>query len=254
MQPTLQQHFAKMAELNNLAAAGAKPDDARVKAAQKDLREIDAKLYAARADMLKQMSDKGIPFMAGHGMRVGYGILPDHLADFVWRARLPFSVNILAEEAALAALNDKAFYDATQEAVRSGRKQLYTGLTALGCKVWPSQANFLMFGMPEGAPSAAECFETLLARGIIIRPLNSYGLPDLLRVSIGNQQENLAFLAAMRSRWYSCAAFFCFCSSLRCSRISSLCIFMDTIMPAKARPENSVFSTPNESPNVPDLL
>ena len=73
MQPTLQQHFAKMAELNNLAAAGAKPDDARVKAAQKDLREIDAKLYAARADMLKQMSDKGIPFMAGHGMGRGMG-------------------------------------------------------------------------------------------------------------------------------------------------------------------------------------
>ena len=51
--------------------------------------------------------------------------------------------------------------------------------------------------MPEGAPTAAECFETLLARGIIIRPLKSYSLPDLLRVSIGNQQENLAFLSAM---------------------------------------------------------
>lgn len=72
-QPTMQQHYAKMAELNNLAAAGAKPDDARVKAAQKDLREIDAKLYSARADMLKQMSDKGIPFMAGHGMGRGMG-------------------------------------------------------------------------------------------------------------------------------------------------------------------------------------
>ena len=72
-QPTMQQHFAKMAELNNLAAAGAKPDDARVKAAQKDLREIDAKLYSARAEMLKQMSDKGIPFMAGHGMGRGMG-------------------------------------------------------------------------------------------------------------------------------------------------------------------------------------
>ena len=68
MQPTLQQHHLKMAELNNLAAAGVKPDDARVKAAQKDLRDIDSKLYSARADMLKQMSDKGIPFMAGHGM------------------------------------------------------------------------------------------------------------------------------------------------------------------------------------------
>lgn len=131
------------------------------------------------------------------GMRVGYGILPDHLADFVWRARLPFSVNILAEEAALAALADDTFYNATQDAVRTGRKELFAGLTALGCKVWPSEANFLMFGMPEGAPTAAECFETLLARGIIIRPLKSYGLPDLLRVSIGNQQENLAFLSAL---------------------------------------------------------
>ena len=74
-QPTMQQHFSKMAELNNLAAAGAKPDDARVKAAQKDLREIDAKLYSAKGEMLKQMSDKGIPFMAGHGMghRMGMG-------------------------------------------------------------------------------------------------------------------------------------------------------------------------------------
>ena len=74
MQPTLQQHHLKMAELNNLAAAGVKPDDARVKAAQKDLRDIDAKLYSARADMLKQMSDKGIPFMAGHGMGMGRGM------------------------------------------------------------------------------------------------------------------------------------------------------------------------------------
>ena len=74
MQPTLQQHHLKMAELNNLAAAGVKPDDARVKAAQKDLRDIDAKLYSARAEMLKQMSDKGIPFMAGHGMGHGRGM------------------------------------------------------------------------------------------------------------------------------------------------------------------------------------
>ena len=81
--------------------------------------------------------------------------------------------------------------------MRTGRQELSEGLTALGCTVWPSQANFLMFGMPDGAPSAAQCFETLLARGIIIRPLKSYSLPDLLRVSIGNQQENKAFLSAM---------------------------------------------------------
>ena len=67
--------FSPVPPQRNLAAAGVKPDDARVKAAQKDLRDIDAKLYSARADMLKQMSDKGIPFMAGHGMghRMGMG-------------------------------------------------------------------------------------------------------------------------------------------------------------------------------------
>lgn len=131
------------------------------------------------------------------GMRVGYGILPGHLAEYVWRARLPFSVNILAEEAALAALEDTTFYAATQEAVRTGRNELFAGLTALGCTVWPSASNFLMFRMPENAPDAAACFEALLQRGIIIRPLKSYGLPDLLRVSVGNEQENLMFLSAM---------------------------------------------------------
>lgn len=78
MQPIMQQHYAKMAELNNLAAAGVKPDDARVTAARKDLSDIDAKLYSARADMLKQMADKGLPYMGrgmgGRGMgRGGYG-------------------------------------------------------------------------------------------------------------------------------------------------------------------------------------
>jgi len=80
MQPVMQQHNAKMAELNDLAAAGAKYDDPRVVAARKDLGAIDAKLYSARADMLKQMADKGLPYMGrgmggrgmgGHGM--GHG-------------------------------------------------------------------------------------------------------------------------------------------------------------------------------------
>ncbi len=131
------------------------------------------------------------------GLRVGYGVLPRDLADYLWRARLPFSVNVLAEEAALAALEDSAFYAATQETVRTGRDALTVGLTALGCSVWPSAANFLMFRLPEAAPAAAVCFEALLRRGIIIRPLTSYGLPDLLRVSVGDARENRAFLNAL---------------------------------------------------------
>lgn len=131
------------------------------------------------------------------GLRVGYGILPQGLADFWWRARLPFSVNILAEEAALAALADTAFLDATMHTVRRGRNALTVGLTALTCTVWPSAANFVLFRLPENTLSAQDCFEALLRRGIIIRPLKSYNLPEHLRVSVGSKDENRAFLAAM---------------------------------------------------------
>jgi len=132
------------------------------------------------------------------GIRLGYGVLPQPLAEYYWRARLPFSVNILAEEAGLAALSDTAFRTATLTAVRKGRRVLLQGLTALHCKVWPSSANFLLFQPPENGISARACFEALMEKGIIIRPLKSYKLPEHMRVSVGNPQENAAFLAAMR--------------------------------------------------------
>lgn len=130
------------------------------------------------------------------GLRIGYGVAPENVAAGFWRARLPFSLNILAEEAALAALADDAFRAATLAAVKSGRKTLDAGLKKLSCKVYPSQANFIMFTLPAGF-SAEACFESLLANGIIIRPLKSYALPDHLRVSIGTERENRLFLAAL---------------------------------------------------------
>ena len=72
------------------------------------------------------------------------------------------------------------------------------GLRALGCTVWPSAANFIMMRLPEGCGTAAACFEALLQRGIIIRPLKSYSLPEHLRVSVGSDEENTAFLEAMK--------------------------------------------------------
>jgi len=140
------------------------------------------------------------------GMRLGYAVLPPEVADYCWRARLPFSVNILAEEAGLAALADTAFREATLRTVRQGRVCLSKGLQSLGCTVWPSAANFLLFSLPrqgQGSDAAHEantraCFEFLLRRGIIIRPLTSYDLPGHLRVSVGDSSENAAFLAAMR--------------------------------------------------------
>ncbi|MYL82494.1 histidinol-phosphate transaminase [Desulfovibrio aerotolerans] len=129
------------------------------------------------------------------GLRLGFGVMPAWLADYLLRVRLPFSVNLLAEAAGLAALEDADFIGASLVTVRRGRTRLAEALAGFGCRVYPSQANFLMFKPPY---PAAEVFEGLLRRGIIVRALKSYGLPDLLRVSIGNDEENEAFLAAFK--------------------------------------------------------
>lgn len=128
------------------------------------------------------------------GLRLGFGVMPAWLADLVMRVRLPFSVNLLAEAAGMAALEDTHFRVATLETVRKGRAWLTAELERLGCTVQPSQANFLLFTPPTEAKAL---FEALLARGIIIRPLASYGLPECLRVSIGSEPENRAFIQAM---------------------------------------------------------
>jgi len=134
------------------------------------------------------------------GLRLGYAVLPEWLADAVLRVKLPFSVNLLAEEAGLAALDDAVFLGHTRDTVLRGRRDLTAGLAALGCTVRPSQANFLLFDLPPGSPlDAAGFFDALLRQGIIIRPLQSYNLPNSLRVSIGDPKENARFLAAAQA-------------------------------------------------------
>lgn len=134
------------------------------------------------------------------GMRLGFGILPPELTGYMRRVRLPFSVNILAEEAALAALEDGVFRSESLRVVREGRKWLASELAALGCVVYPSQSNFLMFGLPpDMGHSAQSVFKALLARGVIIRPLQSYKLPNHLRVTVGSPAENRIFIAELAS-------------------------------------------------------
>jgi histidinol-phosphate aminotransferase len=128
------------------------------------------------------------------GLRLGYGVMPLWLAALVGRARPPFTVNLIAEEAALAALSDDNYYSATLEVVFQGRERLLTRLPELGCEVWPSQANFVMFRPPH--PAGPVC-EELLKRGIIVRHLKSFGLPENIRVNVGTKAETEAFLKAL---------------------------------------------------------
>jgi histidinol-phosphate aminotransferase len=128
------------------------------------------------------------------GLRLGYGVMPAELADSLLRVKLPFSVNVLAEAAGIAALDDDAFRSETIRTVVRGREMLTHALDEMGFLVYPSQANFILVKPPLAAP---EFSEKLLSRGIIIRPLQSYGLPDHLRISIGNAEENNELVTAM---------------------------------------------------------
>ncbi len=129
------------------------------------------------------------------GLRVGYGIMDETLADYITRARAPFTVNLLAEEAAIAALEDEVFYEETLRIVHEGRKKITEGLEKMGCEVLPSQANFVMFRPPY---NAQELFEELLRRGVIVRPLKSFGYGEHIRVNMGTASENEIFLSTVK--------------------------------------------------------
>lgn len=128
------------------------------------------------------------------GLRLGYGVLPAELTQYLLRIQIPFSVNILAVQAGLAALSDEAFLAQTLRTVKEGRAWLREELSRLGCAPLPSQANFLMFTPPV---EAAAVVQGVLERGVIIRPLTSYGLANHIRVSVGTMEENRAFIDAL---------------------------------------------------------
>ncbi len=128
------------------------------------------------------------------GLRVGYGIMPPKLLGYLKNARIPFTVNSLAEDAAIAALNDDTFYNETLQVVMRGRECFLNELPKLGCKVWPSQANFVMF---EPTKPAQVVFKALLKKGIIVRPLGSFGLGKLIRVNVGTDAENKQFIETL---------------------------------------------------------
>ena len=125
------------------------------------------------------------------GLRLGYGVMPAWLAGHVRRARAPFTVNVMAEAAGIAALADDNFYSATLDVVFKGRERLLARLPELGCEVTPSQSNFVMFRPPK--PAGDVCAR-LLERGIIVRHLKSFGLPERIRVNVGLPEETETFL------------------------------------------------------------
>jgi histidinol-phosphate aminotransferase len=127
------------------------------------------------------------------GLRVGYAFAHPDIADILNRVRQPFNVNSISLAAAAAGLEDHAFVRRSYDLNQAGMRQLVSGLTRLGIGYIPSAGNFVSIKVKD----AANVFQRLLQRGVIVRPIAAYGMPDYLRVSVGLESENARFLEAL---------------------------------------------------------
>lgn len=129
-------------------------------------------------------------------LRLGWAYAPAAIADVLNRIRGPFNVSAPAIEAGIAAIEDIAFAAATRAFNNRELAKLEAGLRALGLTVHPSIANFVLVEFAAGKASKAATF--LMERGLIVREVANYGLPNCLRITVGLEEDNAAVLAALK--------------------------------------------------------
>ena len=129
------------------------------------------------------------------GLRIGYGITTPGLASILQKTRQPFNANLLAQEAALAALADDEHQKKTKDITDEGRELLQNEFEKMGIEFVRSYANFVLIKVGDGDA----VFEKMLKKGVIVRAMRGYKLPEWIRVSIGTKDENMKFLELLRS-------------------------------------------------------
>lgn len=129
------------------------------------------------------------------GLRIGYAYSTPKLAQYVSQLRRPFMLNTLAMEGAMAALKDTDFIKETVDLVVNERPFLYKALDEVNMEYWKTQANFI-FMKPKISPDEFE--QKMLKHNVMVRPVESFGAPGGLRVTIGTREANEAFVAGLK--------------------------------------------------------
>ena len=167
-------------------------DEAYIHYAERPDMPQSVELYRQRPNLLVLRTFSKVYGLAG--LRIGYGVGQAPLIAAMNKLRTPFNVSGVAQAAALAALDDQVHVRRSIDTNRAEKKRLSTGLTGLGLRVVPSEANFVFMDL---GPEAAAISSELLHAGVIVRPLGWMGFPQALRVSVGVTEENDKLLAAM---------------------------------------------------------
>jgi histidinol-phosphate aminotransferase len=128
------------------------------------------------------------------GARVGYGVGDPALVELIHRVKPPFGVSAIAERLALAALEDAQFAWKTLEDCAREKSYFAAELGRLGLDFVPSHTNFVLV---DTRRDGQEVFHRLMARGLIVRPADPYGLPGWLRITIGRHADNVRLFRAL---------------------------------------------------------
>jgi histidinol-phosphate aminotransferase len=156
-------------------------------------------------------SPNGLDYIEGHnvvllhtfskayalaGLRVGYGLARRELIGYLQQVRGPFNVNMLAQAAAIASLNDAEQVTKARQCNSEGKAQLYAAFEAMGLNYVPTQANFILVDCGRDTKAL---MNDLLRHGVIVRSFAPHALPTWIRVTIGTREMNERFISALRA-------------------------------------------------------
>ena len=162
---------------------------------------VEPENYPAAFDMVEAYDNVVTTrtFSKAYGLaalRLGWGYCPPAIAEALNRLRGPFNINSAAMSAGLAALDDQAHIANSRAHNTQWRDWLVQQIGGLGISVRNTQANFILLQFAD-AQEAANADAALCANGVIPRTLVAYGLPHMLRLSVGTEAANRAALVAL---------------------------------------------------------
>ncbi len=156
--------------------------------------------YPDSADLVRRHSNLLVvrsfsKFFGLAGLRAGFGFANPELIDYMNRVRQPYNMNVLAQVGSLAALADREHHERTLAVAHAGLEYLCSELEDMGLEHLKSQANFVLFDV---GTDGREVCAGMYKQGVEARAMADYGLPTQVRVSVGLQRENEAFIEALR--------------------------------------------------------